>query len=419
HKEQPIVGHRVRKATLQGGQVYTIGAWQADHHFTVSHAWQGEKGDLIQPLLEVLKAVYDNATSDKQALVPSEVKALIERLSPSEASLNAAKAMIATQKVSVLLGQFALNHPQAATIHWLSRLIAQLVQGTWGEMSSGANSAGGWLAGAVPHRLPFGIKTANEGLDALQMLQQPRKTYVLLNCEPEYDLADPHLAIKALKQAETVVVLSAFDNPLYREYADVILPVTPVSEMAGTYVNALGEWQSFRAATTPLGQSRPAWKVLRVLGNLMHVPDFNYETIEEIGQELHTLASQAKLPEENVLAMPYPAAHSQTVNGLVRLAFTSLYAVDGITRRANALQETQDAKSSRFVRLHPTDAKQRNLREGQRIVVSENSQRSLPLTLQLDEGIPLGAASVASGIPETHALGTTLGNIEILPCEGQ
>lgn len=419
HKEQPIIGHRVRKATLHGAKVYAVNAWEADHHFTIAQSWTGSQGDLAQPLLEIIKALHDNLPSDKQALVPPQTQSLIAHLSPSEASLNAAKALLATQKISVILGQFAVNHPQAATVYALSRLIAELVQATWGEISHGANSAGAWLAGAVPHRLPFGIKAAQEGLTASQMLQQPRQTYVLLNCEPEYDFANPCLTVKALKQAESVIVLSAFDSPQLREYADVILPITPVSEMAGTYVNALGEWQPFAAVVEPLAQSRPAWKVLRVLGNLMHLPDFNYESIDEISQELQTLANQTQLPQENLLALSYGIAPTASNKGLVRLAFTSLYAVDGITRRAGALQETQISQSSRSVRLHPNDAKTYRLQDGQQVVVMENNQRSQPLTLALDTKIPEGAAWVANGIPETQMLGAALGHIEILPCEGQ
>lgn len=419
HKEQPIIGHRVRKATLHGGHVYTIGAWQANHHFKVEQSWVGKQGDIITPLQIVIKALYDNLQSDKQALVTREVMSAIANLSPNQAALNAAKAILATKKVSVLLGQFAVNHPQAATIYWLSRLIAKLTDASWGEMSNGANSAGGYLAGALPHRLPFGIKVAKPGLDALQMLQQPRKTYFLLNCEPELDCANAAVARQALKQAKTVIALTAFDSPEYREYADVLLPVTPISEMAGTYVNGLGEWQKFDAVATPLEQSRPAWKVLRVLGNLLHAPDFNYETIEEIGQELQNLANLSQLNQESLLTMPYPGNDSKEHKGLVRLAFTSLYAVDGITRRAQALQETFDAKLSQKVRLHSEDAKQYRLHQDQMVYVVENKQRSLPMAIEIDDAIPQGAALVCSGIVQTQTLGAQMSTIELLACEGQ
>ncbi len=418
HKEQPIVGHRARKATLHGGHVYTIGAWNADHHFPVQQSWVGTQGDLITPLLEVIKALYDNLPNDKQSLVPTEIQFLITNVSASQASLTAAKAILATQKVSVLLGQFAINHPQAATLYWLSRWIAKMTNATWGEMSNGANSAGGWLAGAVPHRLPFGINASNKGLDAATMLHKPRQVYFLMNCEPELDCANPVEARAALSQAEAVIVLSAFDNPHYREYADVILPITPISEMAGTYVNGFGEWQSFEAVAEPLEQSRPAWKVLRVLGNLMHLPDFNYETIEEIGQELQNQASQAKLPEENLLSLAYPGDAAKKSEGLVRLGFTSLYAVDGITRRATALQETFDAKMSRRVRLHSEDAKALRLNQDQQVYVMEGKLRSKPMTLQIDDSIPKGAAWVGNGILETLTLGASMSAIEILACEG-
>jgi NADH-quinone oxidoreductase subunit G len=315
-----------------------------------------------------------------------------------------------------MLGQFAWSHPQAHYIYWLSRALAALVQATWGEMSNGANSAGAWLAGAVPHRLPLGKKATDKGLSAMEMLSQPRQAYLLLHCEPEYDCADPQLATKALQQAKVVVALSAYDSPYLREHADVLLPVTPISESAGTYVNAFGDWQRFQGVVSPVGASRPAWKVLRVMANLWQVPHFDYQTNEEVSNEL----TQGSIPEKNAdnlftMAVPTFKAVAPTQGMLVRLAPISLYAVDAVTRRAESLQETQDAKMD-SVKVHSSDAKRLHLQSDQKVWVVQNGAKTIePLTVEIDDNVPPGAAVVAGSIVETQTLGAPFGMIELKP----
>jgi NADH-quinone oxidoreductase subunit G len=300
-------------------------------------------------------------------------------------------------------------------------LLSDLIGATWGEMSQGANGAGGWLAGAVPHRLPMGEPQENDAFSAQDMWQQPRKGYVLLNCEPEFDTATPRFAIDALKQAESVIVLSAYDNPLSREYADVLLPVTPISEMAGTYVNALGDWQSFQAAVKPLGESRPAWKVLRVLGNLCDVRHFHYENVGEVLQEILNHPKKGHYEKDALLKMPNLTrdVKLQTTSQLIRIAPTPLYAVDSVTRRARSLQETLDAKMA-VVRIHSEQAKQQQLIEGQKVWVMQDGMTTLePLPIQIDDRLPVNTALVASSLYETQSLGEPFGMIQLIAVEDE
>jgi NADH-quinone oxidoreductase subunit G len=415
-KEQPMIAHRLRKATLHGSKVFAVSPCEMDFNFECQQNVVCSHANMIQGLLDVIQAVAVDHPKAAVLLPPSLVK-LLEGVTPSEAAKATAQGLKGKSKVSVIMGQYGAMHPQAHQVYALSRWLAHLLDATWGEMSAGANSAGGWLAGAVPHRLPLGQESADVGLNAHQMWQQPRKAYVLMNCEPEYDSATPRLAMQALKQASAVVVLSAYDNKHYRDYADVLLPMTPPSEMSGTYVNAYGEWQGFQAAVMPLGESRPAWKILRVLANIWEVRGFGYESVGEVLEELLALRQTHPHYADNLISMPYVHAKGIVASDkqLIRLAPVPLYAVDGITRRSQPLQETKDAQCN-VVKLHSDEAKRHQVTEGQSVwVVQDGVKSTRPLSVIIDNRIPLGAAWVASGIESTHTLGEPFGLIEFIP----
>lgn len=415
-KEQPLVAHRLRKATLHGGQVYAINPLKSDFNFEAMN-FIAPQGDLCLPLLEMIAALTQ---IDATALhnIPAAIKNQLSNIHVSDEVTDAVKAMKASQKVSVILGAYAVSHPKASQIYLLSRVLAHLCHATWGEMSNGANSAGGWIAGAIPHRLPMGENVGKKALSAHQMWQAPQKGYFLLNCEPELDSAAPGIALEALKQARSVIVLSSFDNANYRNYADVILPITPITEMSGTYVNAMGNWQNFQAVVTPLGQARPAWKVLRVLANLMQVCGFSYDHVGEVFAEIENLHAQNALLENALLSMPCEiTVNKEATEQLIRLAPTPLYAQDGITRRAAALQETVDAQNN-TVKLNSFEAGARHLIENQKVWVMQNKMKSTKaLAIEIDERLPNGVALVASSISETHTLGEPFGMIELIPVE--
>lgn len=418
-KEQPIIAHRIRKAILNGAQVVSIAPCEIDFNFDGAVQVVDRSVDLTQSLLEVIKAIM-NENPQVQIQLPHPLVTELAEITPNKIAILAAQALKNKAKVSVLLGQYVITHPQASKLYALTRWLALILEATWGEMSFGANSAGAWLAGTVPHRLPMGESEEHEGLTAHQMWEAPRRAYVLMNVEPEYDTMTPHLAKEALMQASTVVVLSCYDNPHYREYADVILPMTPVSEMAGTYVNGLGDWCSFQAAVMPLGESRPAWKILRVLANIWEIRGFGYETLGEVLEEVLALRQTKPHYADNLVSMPYgvESARKQLKKSdqqWIRLAPISLYRVDNIVRRANALQETADAQWA-MVKIHPEAGKHHGLSEGQSVwVVQEGRRSAAPLRVVFSENIPMHAAWVPMSIEAVQTLGEPFGLIELIP----
>jgi NADH-quinone oxidoreductase subunit G len=419
-KEQPIIAHRVRKAALNGAQVVSVAPCEMNFNFDGAIQIVDSSVDLHQSLLEIIKAVMvENPHAHIQ--LPHTLLAELAEITPSEVAKAAAQALKNKEKVSVLLGQYVITHPHASILYALTRWLALILEATWGEMSFGANSAGAWLAGAVPHRLPMGESAeAHQGLTVHQMWQTPRRAYVLMNVEPEYDTMAPRLAKEALMQASAVVVLSCYDNPHYREYADVILPMTPVSEMAGTYVNGLGDWHSFQAAVMPLGESRPAWKILRVLANMWELRGFGYETLGEVLKEILALRQTKPHYADNLVSMPYGGERERkhfkkSDQQWIRLAPISLYSVDNIVRRASALQETHDAQWA-MVKIHPEAGKRHHLSEEQKVWVVQEGERSKePLRVVFSEDIPLHAAWVPSSLEGVEALGEPFGLIELIP----
>lgn len=218
---------------------------------------------LVDILLEVLKATsqgagrpVDGAFADR---LPANVSAGAQQIADSLAS---------GQKVAVWLGNQAAQHGRFAELYAIAAEIARVVSGRFGVIGEAANSVGGYLAKAVP---------ADGGLNALQMLESPRKGLIVLGAEPGADFMDAARARNALGQAEVVVFLTAFKSAEMLDVATVMLPVAPFSETSGSFVNTEGRLQSFAAVATPKGQTRPAWKVLRVLGNLLSLPGFEQQ----------------------------------------------------------------------------------------------------------------------------------------------
>jgi len=249
-------------------------------------------------------------------------------------------------------------------------------------------------------------------LDADTLWKNPRKAYVLLNVEPELDCANAPLALNALEQADCVVSLMMYKNPVLMQYAHVILPITPFTETAGTFVNVTGEWQRFNGIATPVGEARPAWKVLRVLGNLFHCEGFDYQTAHEIHDELKTLIEQTAIP--SVSAVHALSDRTKTSDKLSRIGEIPLYAGDSLQRRAKALQATQTIIQENLVavRLHSETARELKVNEADIVTAIQGNNR-VRLPVLIDERVPVNAVYIAGGILATHHLSELYGPIEI------
>jgi NADH-quinone oxidoreductase subunit G len=245
-------------------------------------------------------------------------------------------------------------------------------------------------------------------MNALQMLEKPRKAYLLLNVEPELDTQNPQQAMKAVKHADMVVCLTAYKHN-GMDYADVMLPIAPFTETSGTFVNTEGRVQSFKGAVKPLGEARPAWKVLRVLGNLLDVSGFDFDSSEAVRDEvLHGVVMSDKLNNQVSGIKLDSAAHP---SGMQRVSDVPVYSTDAMVRRAASLQRTNSAATP-TVLMNGSDMKAAGLQSGQPVRVTQG-EGSVQLTVQQNDQMPSGAVRIAAGHAATAALGAMFGTISV------
>ena len=310
-KEVPLMAHRLRKAAINGASVSFINPEAYEYLFPVSNHLVNEDADFAAELEHVLNATGDAA----------------REVADSLAAGNAA----------IFIGHMAQRHPAYADILQAAIKLATKTGAQLGTITEGANAAGAGFAGALPYQAAAGAKVSNTGLDLGQMLASPVKALLLTGVEPEFDCADDVAALNALNDAEFVVSMTPWLTASAREYADVVLPIGTFAETAGTFINAAGDWQSFTGVCRPVGDCRPAWKVLRVMGNLLDIENFDYASAAEVCEELRSLSAIDKACEQTELDAAAPVSVKPADLDV------PIYAIDALTRRAVSLQQTVDA----------------------------------------------------------------------------
>ena len=272
---------------------------------------------------------------------------------------------------------------------------------TVGFLGEAANSVGAQLVGAMPKQ---------GGLNAGQMLSQPMKALLMLNIEPVLDAANAAAAHAALQAGGLVVAMSPFKN-VAADVADVLLPISPFTETAGTFVNAEGRVQSFHGVVKPLGETRPAWKVLRVLGNLLGLDGFNQETAEEVlAEALGDTSGIAGRLSNGGGVLSQGGGHAG--EALERVAEVPLYHTDSLVRRSAPLQLTADAKNAPYVGVSASAWDRLGLQPGGAVRVSQGNASAV-LPARLEPTLAANAVRVPAGHPATATLGAMFGEIAV------
>jgi len=407
-KEQPIVAHRLAQAAHKGAEVHFVNGMDYAFNFPVASQIVGNPTAMEEHLAAIAKALLDG----KKA--PPEVEGLDvllkgRRSSASEKAI-AVSLKAAGGDAAILLGQQALMHPALSHVHALAQAIAVLSGATLGVLSDGANAAGAWLAGAVPHRLPGGVDVPSAGKYTRAMYGAEASAFVLLNAEPDLDGAVPGPFRRAISKSELVVALSAYESEYLGTRCDVMLPITPFSETSGTFVNGEGRWQSFAAAVPPKGDARPAWKVLRVLGNLLAVDGFDQVSSEDVLNELKGVLEDHALPSERTWRCPVGLTPKD--DELWRIASVPPYAVDAVVRHAESLQETADGVGSANAAMCAGQAHALDIEAGQRIRLHQHDF-SGDFVVDVDGRVPAGCIHVPVGAPGSETLETAFGAVTV------
>jgi NADH-quinone oxidoreductase subunit G len=339
-REAPILAHRVRKAARRGAAVAMLNPARFPYLFPVRAYLTSAPDAMVGDLAAIVAA----AAAAVGKPVPAQLAAAVNGAKVTAEHRAVAQALLAGEKRAVWLGALAARHPAFADLRALAAALAQIAAASLGRIAEGGNAAGAYLAGAIPHR-EAGMKAlAQPGLNAREMLSAPLRAYLLLGgVEPSIDAQDPD-SLRTLGKAEFVVAVTPFASEEVR-VAHLLLPMGTFAETSGTFVNCEGEWQSQAGAAIPVGEARPGWKVLRVLGNLLQLPGFEYQSSEDVLAEVRSACA-------GLTAADYRGTHGVTLPGndagasqAVALTDVPMYQVDALVRRAPSLQRTRDGRA--------------------------------------------------------------------------
>ncbi len=326
-KDHPLFAQRIRHSvTHLGCQVSAVVPVAFDWAMPLHAVSVSPSESWLQALADVAAAV----AKEKDLTAPAKGEI-------TDTSRAIAKSLLTGERRAILLGNMAVQHPFASELLKLADWIATQTQATLGFLTEAANTVGAQLVGAVPQK---------NGLNVSQMLASKLQAALLLNCEAAFDFAPAHKAVENLQACDMVVTLSPFKSNM--DVSDVLLPIAPFTETPGTFVNAEGRVQSFHAAVRPLGETRPAWKVLRVLAEMLGLPGQLFSSSQEVLQKF----SEEMQVSSDVLVSGSQLNNSVagSVDGGAKLVASmspvGIYHLDGIVRRAASLQLTTDARGA-------------------------------------------------------------------------
>lgn len=315
-KDQPLLAQRLRQAARKGGKINALNAQAFDWAMPVANTLLADAAHWVQALADIAAAV---------GVITGAAAPVAGNANNAQAQAIA-KSLTGGERKAVLLGNAAAHHAKASSLLSLANWIGTQTGASVGFLGEAANTVGAQVVGAVP---------VQGGQTAAQMMSGHLKAVLLLNTEPAFDAAHGAAAAQALGKADMVVTLSPFKANM--DISDVLLPISPFTETAGSFINTEGRVQSFHGVVKPLGETRPAWKVLRVLGSMLHVPGFSFETIEEVRAQAIPADVQALLSNATSAAVDLTPATAEP-------AVAAIYQLDGLVRRASSLQLTADAK---------------------------------------------------------------------------
>jgi NADH-quinone oxidoreductase subunit G len=386
-KDHPLFAQRLRQAARKGAQVISLNAAHDDWLMPVAQHITAAPSEWLSALANIAAAV-------------AQARGLPQPLAgqATDAAKAVANALLSGERKAILLGNAAAQHPQAGDLLTLANWIAHATGASVGYFGEAANSVGAQLVKAVP---------GQGGLNAAQMLAQPRKALLLLNVEPVLDMADAQAAHAALAAAGMVVAFTSFKDAAV-DGADVLLPIAPFTETGGTFVNAEGRAQTFQGVVNPLGETRPAWKVLRVLGTMLDLPGFAFESVDQVRAEaLGDTGSIAGRLSNSGSVVP---ALTAGTGGIERIADVPIYATDALVRRASSLQMTADARPP-VVGLPTGLWQQLGMRDGDQVRVEQGSGHAV-LPARHDATLAADTVRVPAGHADTASLGPMFGTLK-------
>ncbi|MCW8826093.1 MAG: NADH-quinone oxidoreductase subunit NuoG [Gammaproteobacteria bacterium] len=400
--EIPLLAQRLRKAVRHGAKVSSIAAIDVSLNMKRHASVVAAPNQIANSLASVA-----NALTALGATAPSECAAAIGSAQSSTESEAIAKALKEGTNSTVMVGAMAYASNDFSQIRQLAAAVAQMSDSRLALLDPAGNAAGASLAGALPHRGVAGTTIDKPGMDWRAMMASNLKGLIVLNSEPELDAADSAATLQGLANSGFVVALSAFDSEQMRQSADVMLPIATNFESAGSAVNLEGSWQRFNAAVNPPGEARPAWKILRVMGNLFDLTGFEQLSVDDVYAEL-----QAECENREYRPLSFATVEStSTASTLQRIVAPSLYHVSATVRRSDALQATESANEAHNLRINSATASRLGIADEGEVTLTEGDF-SKNMAMKLDDSIADDCFVLAAGTSESVGFGVD-GNFEI------
>ncbi len=405
-KEQPMIAHRLRKAAVNSGAaIHFVNSRVFEMNYEVASNLAVAPQHMVSELAAIASACF-SATGNA---VPAHLADVVNAAKVFDQHNAIANDLNDATNATILLGEQAARHADFSALRQLAAAIADASGSTLGYLTEGANASGAWLAGAVPHRgvAGVGLETAS-GMNAIEIIEAEPTAVLLLNIEPDADMANAGQAMAALEQAKHVIAINAYVSDALKQVADVILPAAGFAETAGTFVNIEGFWQSFNGARAAKGQSRPAWKILRVLANHLSLDGFDYLSSEQVRDECRAACENIELSN----AHKATSAINSHADGdaMHRAGDVPIYAGDALVRRAAALQKTDDAQDI-CVRINSHEAERLGLQAASSVLVKQADTTSAQLDLVIDDSIPANTAWIPYAVKGNELLGAATGEV--------
>jgi len=407
-QEQPILSHRLRKAAINNGaQISSIAHVGGQYNFPLLAELSDSAEGLVAQLAGLVKA---SAEQSKTALSP-RLSDLTETSMAGEEHKAIAKSLIGADNAALIVGIQALANPHLSMIQELCEAIASMTGASLGYLSASANSAGACLSGCLPHRSAAGVAVASAGQNTRQIIDASHRVLINFSINPAFDLADGEAAQKLADKNDFVISVNGFQNNFDDSCADVILPLASVLETSGTFVNVEGLWQSFKGCVTAKGQSRPGWKILTALGQLLLPGDFEYADSNAIKEEVKALCHDVSLNnfagvESSLQSLPAKPS------GVQRVGFTPIYAIDDQSRLSAPLQGTPLMKEQSAIYISPAQAKKSKLGDADQVHIKQGQGTAI-LPLYITDEVAPGCVSIPGGIEAVQNLSSAFGSVEL------
>lgn len=408
--EHPLLAQRFRKAVANGAELSIISPLDNNPLMDIAHKVIVRPNDMVNVLAQVLKAM--SGLQKLSLCLPASLNKLLETINVRPNTQAMAESLVGISddlvllapKIGIFIGNMGLSDPRFTEMYSLAEAIGGICGAKGGILPAAANSTGMHLMRVMPSGM---------GMHARAMLEVPRKAYMLVNVEPELDCQHAALAKAAMKQAECVVALTAYKSKALDD-ADVLLPIAPYTETSGTFMSMEGRVQSFKAATRPLGECRPAWKVLRVLGNTLDLKGFDFNSTEEVKNAIFNGEKPSTVVWRSLNNNMKELVEIQVnikKEGLQRIGEVPQNESDPIVRRATSLQKTK-YNIRPMARMCEEQIAALGLKDGD-IVLASQDKGSAVLKVMLDNHVAMGCVRVAASHELTTGLGDMMGDITI------